>query len=277
MIHKIKACILIIEGTNCEEELKTAFESVGVNAELVHLKQLIGECKKELRRNLLDYQILALPGGWSAGDYIRAGAIFSARIKSKLMPEIEEFLSENLPIIGICNGFQILVELGILPGFDDGGISQEPIAALIQNSSGKFQCRATYLKHENKCKLTEKIPEKKVLQVPVAHAEGRLTFGKNNEKFLEKLIENKQIIFRYCKVDGKEAKGEFPWNPNGSLFDIAGISNPQGNILGLMPHPERVTQKIQMADWTRRKEKEERGDGKIFFESVVEYVKKYCM
>ena len=262
----VKACILLIEGTNCEDETRRALEGVGIEAELVHLKQLTGNASKERQRNLADYQILMFPGGWSSGDYVRAGAIFAARIKSKLMPQLREFIDKGNLIAGICNGFQILTELGILPGFD--GISQHPQAALTTNKPARFQCRPTYLRHENKCKVTDSIEKDKVLQIPVAHAEGRFTFGKNNEKFLQKLIDNKQIVFRYCRADGEDA-GEFPWNPNGSLHDIAGISNPEGNVLGMMPHPERVFDGIQTADWTRNKET---GDGRVLFESIKEYV-----
>ena len=266
----VKACILLIEGTNCEFETKRAFEGVGINAELVHLKQLTGDAPKDRRRNILDYEILMLPGGWSAGDYVRAGAIFAARIKSKLIKNLKEFLDNGHLIGGICNGFQILTELGLLPGFD--GISDKPEASLTTNLNGKFQCRPTYLKHENKCRLTEKIPEGDVLQIPIAHAEGRFTFGENEDKLLERLIDNNQIVFRYCYPDGKEAEGKFPWNPNGSLYDIAGICNPDGNVLGMMPHPERIIDGIQKADWTRTNPKG--GDGRIFFESIAEYVKK---
>ncbi|HEX54639.1 MAG: phosphoribosylformylglycinamidine synthase subunit PurQ [Candidatus Altiarchaeales archaeon] len=264
----IRACILIIEGTNCEFETKLAFESVGISAEIVHLKQLIGNVPRERRRDLLDYRILVFPGGWSAGDYVRAGAIFAARIKSKLIDKIEKFVESGNLVLGICNGFQILTELGALPGFD--GISEKPEVALTTNLNAKFQCRAIYLKHENKCKFTERIPEGRVLQFPVAHAEGRFTLGEN-ERLLDRLIENGQIVFRYCREDGGEADGEFPFNPNGSLYDIAGICNPDGNVLGMMPHPERVISKIQMADWTRNNYRE--GDGRIFFESIREYVR----
>lgn len=260
-----------MEGTNCEQETKIAFENVGIEAELVHLKQLTGDVPKESRRSLFDYQILMIPGGWSAGDYIRAGAIFAARIKSRLIEQIEEFIDKGYLVGGICNGFQILIELGLLPGFY--GISKEPIAALTTNLTARFQCRPSYLKHENKCNFTGKIKKKQVLQIPVAHAEGRFTFGEN-DKILERLIDNKQIVFRYCHEDGSAADGEFPWNPNGSIYDIAGICNPEGNVLGMMPHPERVIERIQTSDWTRSNDNEE-GDGKIFFESIAEYLRKF--
>jgi phosphoribosylformylglycinamidine synthase I len=265
----MNACILYMEGTNCEEEMKRAFAQAEIEAELVHLKQLTGDVPAELKRNLSDYDVLMIPGGWSAGDYVRAGAIFAARIKSKLMPEIKEFIDDEKLVGGVCNGFQVLTELGLLPGFD--GISKFPEAALTNNLT-RYQCRPVYLKHAGKCAFTGKIPAGKVLQVPVAHGEGRFTFGENDEKYLQKLIENKQIVFTYCKADGSDANGEFPWNPNGSLRDIAGICNPEGNVLGMMPHPERVVDGIQHADWTRALSK--KGDGRLFFESIAEYLKK---
>lgn len=266
----MKAAVLYIEGTNCEDEAARAFRKVRIDAEKVHLKQLTGECSSERKRSLEDYDILFIPGGWSAGDYVRAGAIFAARMKSRIGGDLEKFIDSGKLVIGVCNGFQILVEAGILPGFD--GTSESPEAVLTNNANGRFQCRPAYLKHENKCKATSGIPLGKVAQIPVAHAEGRLTFGDNDERYLEKLVENRQIIFRYCMPDGKEAKGKFPWNPNGALHDIAGICNPQGNVLGMMPHPERVVEPIQQADWTRTRYR--KGEGLSFFESIRKELRK---
>ncbi|MFH1402829.1 MAG: phosphoribosylformylglycinamidine synthase subunit PurQ [Candidatus Altiarchaeota archaeon] len=265
----MKACILLIEGTNCEDESVRAFKSVGIDAEKVHLKQLTGECVSERMRNLDEYDALFIPGGWSAGDYIRAGAIFAARMKAKLGPALRKFTEDGRIIVGVCNGFQVLVESGLLPGFD--GISERPEAVLTINASNRFQCRPSFLKHVNKCSITSRIPEGRVLQVPVAHAEGRLSFGSRNDEFLGKLVDGGQIVFRYCRSDGVDAEGEFPWNPNGSLYDIAGICNPEGSILGMMPHPERVIEPVQQADWTRKKYVE--GEGRIFFESIRDYLK----
>ncbi len=259
-----------MEGSNCEYEMRRAFEAVGLGAELVHLKQLTGDVPAELKRDLSDYRILVFPGGWSAGDYVRAGAIFAARIKSRLLGDIREFVDGGNLVAGICNGFQVLIELGLLPGFD--GISEEPEAALAPNLDARFQCRPVYLKHVSNCAFTGRIGEGRVLQIPVAHAEGRLTFGENDEEYLRKLIDNEQIVFRYCHPDGGEAEGRFPWNPNGSLYDIAGICNPEKNVLGMMPHPERVIEGILHADWTRTNTV--RGDGRIFFESISDYMKK---
>lgn len=264
-------CVLLIEGTNCEQETCRAFESVGLDAELVHLKQLTGDCKKEWRRKLFDYRVLMLPGGWSAGDYVRAGAIFAARIKSRLRGEIGEFVDSGNLVGGICNGFQILTEMGLLPAFE--GMSEAPVACLTNNLCSSFQCRPTYIRHVNRCRFTGELGGGCVMQIPVAHAEGRFTFGEREGELLSELIDNNQIVFRYCMENGDDAEGRFPWNPNGSLYDIAGICNPEGNVLGLMPHPERVIDVIQETDWTRKKDREY-GDGRLLFESVAKYLKK---
>jgi len=267
---KYEACVMRIEGTNCEEESKRALIEIGIPAEIVNLKQLTHECKEERHRNLEDYRMVYLPGGWSAGDYVRAGAIFAARLKSKLGKELRDYVDSGKLVLGVCNGFQILIELGMLPGFS--GMSRYPEAMLAINKNTRFQCRPTYLKHVGKCKLTSKITVGKVLQIPVAHGEGRLTFGNKNAEMLKRLRKNDQIVFRYCRNDGKEAKDEFPWNPNGSLYDIAGICNPEKNVLGMMPHPERVMHAYQQADWTRTSYIT--GIGRGVFESIAAHLGK---
>lgn len=273
-IEDIKVCVLRIEGTNCEEESYLAFKRLSTKPEKVHLKQLLGiDVKKSEKRQLSDYQCLVLPGGFSSGDYIRAGAIFAARIKSGLKSDIIEFVKNGYPIIGICNGFQILVELGLLPGFKNS-ISEYPEAVLTVNDSSRFECRHTLLKHENNgnCIFTRKIKKNAVLTFPSAHAEGKFTFSKNKEReYLKKLIENDQIVFRYVDQNGEYAG--YPWNPNGSLYNIAGICNPEGNVFGLMPHPERVFYGYTHLDWVRNKEVQN-GDGRAVFESIVDFIKK---
>ena len=261
----VKVCVLRIEGTNCEDEMYQAFQMVGASPEKVHLKQLIGQTSSELRRNIEDYDILAFPGGFSAGDYVRAGAIFAARIKSAIGPQVRKFVESEKPVLGVCNGFQILVELGLLPALDDV-MSPEPTAALYRNDSSRFECRPTLLRNDNrgKCIFTSEIPKKKVLMIPSAHAEGKLL--SMDPKFVDKLEENDQIVFRYVAPEGQETK--YPWNPNGSPSDIAGICNPAGNVLGMMPHPERVLTRFTHPDWTRGYESEE-GDGLAVFRSVM--------
>ena len=270
---EVKVCVLRIEGTNCEEEAAAAFKKVGAWPEKVHLKQLIHSCPKEMRRNLQDYDILVFPGGFSAGDYVRAGAIFAARLKSALSQEVNEFVSSGKPVIGICNGFQILVELGMLPSFD-GPMSKEPQAALYTNDSARFECIPTLLKHENKggCLFTRSLPKGKIVMFPSAHAEGKLMFDPALERrYLEQLEGNDQIVFRFVDTEGNYAG--YPWSPNGSISSIAGICNPAGNVLGLMPHPERVFHRFTHPDWTRSGlDPSGDGDGKAIFQSAVEHV-----
>ncbi|MGQ9624840.1 MAG: phosphoribosylformylglycinamidine synthase subunit PurQ [Candidatus Bathycorpusculaceae bacterium] len=265
----IKVCILRVGGTNCDAETKRAFEELGVQTHIVHVNTLV---KKQ---NLLEYHALVFPGGFSYGDYVRAGAIWAKWIMTKLERELKVFVEEDRPIFGICNGFQVLVEAGLLPGFE--GISQYPEAALATNVPPGYNCRWIYLKHENnrKCIFTQKISKGKVLRMPVAHSEGRFIFAKEKEKkLLERLYENDQLVFRYCTRDGEYAEGSYPANPNGSFHDIAGICNPEGTIFGLMPHPERAFYWWQQPDWTRRKQMPQYGDGKLMFESLVEHLAK---
>jgi len=273
-IDEIKVCVLRIEGTNCEEESYLSFKRLGVKAEKVHLKQLIGmDVKQQDKRNLLDYHILMIPGGFSSGDYVRAGAILAARIKSSLKHELIDFVEGGYPVLGICNGFQVLVELGLLPAFRSV-MSEVPEAVLTTNDSSRFECRPSFLKHVNhgKCVFTNKIDRNKIITAPCAHAEGKFLFPKEKEKeLLKELIDNDQIVFRYVDKNGEYAG--YPWNPNGSIFNIAGICNPQGNVFGMMPHPERVFYRYTHPNWTR-KELNERGDGRAVFESAIEYVKK---
>jgi phosphoribosylformylglycinamidine synthase len=270
-VRDVKVCVMRIEGTNCEEEAQLAFSRLGARAEKVHLKQLLGQCPRELKRDLSDYQILMIPGGFSAGDYVRAGAIWAARMKSGLSKELVRFVDSGKPVLGVCNGFQVLVELGLLPAFE-GTMASVPEAVLNTNDSSRFECRPTFLRHDNagKCVFTSGFGKGDVVMFPSAHAEGKFMLPQGSEKrLLERLIDNDQIVFRYSSEAGSRKPG-YPWNPNGSLDDIAGICNPAGNVFGLMPHPERVFVRETHPDWTRRNPGP-RGDGKAIFESVLEY------
>lgn len=269
----VKIAIIRIEGTNCEQESYEAFKRLGAAPEFVHLKQLLNiDCNKDEKRDILDYQCLMIPGGFSVGDYIRAGAIFAARIKSKLQKNLVQFIKHEYPILGVCNGFQVLTELGILPGIDDI-IRSTPDACLNINDSNRFECRPTLLKHENNgnCVFTSKIPKDTILLIPSAHAEGKLLFPLDKQqKYLKKLEENDQIVFRYVDPNG-EYEG-YPWNPNGSIANIAGICNHIGNVFGMMPHPERTFYRHQHPDWTKTGLNNNFGDGRAVFESVLDYI-----
>lgn len=274
-ISDIKVAILRIEGTNCEQESYDSFKRLGASPEFVHLKQLLGiDCNKNEIRDIFDYQCIMVPGGFSAGDYIRAGAIFAARIKSKLHKKLDEFVKQEYPILGVCNGFQVLIELGLLPGFDDS-ISKSPEACLYLNDSNRFECRPTLLKHENKgnCIFTSKIPKNQIRLIPSAHAEGKLLFKLNRqEEYLKRLEKQDQIVFKYVDPDGNYAG--YPWNPNGSILNIAGICNHIGNVFGMMPHPERTFFKFQHSDWTSSGLGSNIGDGRAIFESALDYISK---
>lgn len=273
----INIAILRIEGTNCEQESFDAFKRLGANPEFVHLKQLLHiDCSKDELRNLKDYHGLMIPGGFSSGDYIRAGAIFAARMKSKLESQLQEFVDQGFPILGVCNGFQVLTELGLLPGVE-AKMSVIPQSCLHINDSDRFECRPTYLKHENKgnCVFTSSIPIGSLRMIPSAHAEGKFIIAKEKtNKIIKELSDNDQIVFRYVDPDGNYAG--YPWNPNGSFDNIAGICNREGNVFGMMPHPERVFYRYQHPDWTKTGLNEEYGDGRAVFESVLSYIEKKC-
>jgi phosphoribosylformylglycinamidine synthase len=188
----IKVCVMRVGGTNCDAETQRAFLELGVHAEVLHVNEL------EKRKNLLEYQVLVFPGGFSFGDYVRSGVIFARWLGAKLGKEMEKFIDEGRPILGICNGFQILVEYGLLPGLE--GMSNYPEAALTNNEPAGFKCKWVHIKNENKgkCAFTNKIPAGKVLSMPIAHGEGRLLLPKEKEQeMLAKLIDEDMVVFRY--------------------------------------------------------------------------------
>jgi phosphoribosylformylglycinamidine synthase I len=271
---EVNVCVLRIEGTNCEEESFQAFARLGASPEIVHLKQLLNQDLGEGQvRRLDDYHILMIPGGFSSGDYVRAGAIWAARMRSRLSEELVEFVEGGRLVLGVCNGFQVLVELGLLPGLD-GTMSPRPRAVLATNDSSRFECRPSLLMHKNRgnCIFTSKLNREEVILCPSAHAEGKLLFPKEEAKDIyEELEANDQLVFKYVDPEGEEAG--YPWNPNGSPNNVAGVCNPSGNVMGMMPHPERVWHRFTHPDWTRNCPND-RGDGRAIFESALDYVVK---
>jgi len=255
---KPKVCILRSAGTNCDKETAAAFKLAGAEPEFLHINSLVSR-----QRLLSDFHILALPGGFSYGDDIASGKIFANELRFKLADSLRQFITDGKLIIGICNGFQILVKSGLLPV--SSGLIQS--TSLIINDSGKFEARWVYLKPAGKCAWTKGL--KKIIYLPVAHGEGK--FVTQDKPVLNRLKKNKQIVFQYCDAKGKFTG--YPDNPNGSMENIAGICDETGRVFGLMPHPERH---IFAAQHPRNWDKLTRiyGDGLQIFRNGVDYIKK---
>ncbi len=257
-MKKIKTIVLRAAGTNNDIETAFAFKQAGAEVDIVHINKLL---RKEV--DLLNYHILAVPGGFSYGDDISAGKIFANQLKYKLYQKILKFIKSKRPVIGICNGFQVLVKAGFLPEVD----TPKQTVSLVWNNSARFECRWVYLKVKNKKNLwLADLPD--IIRLPVAHAEGKFVIY--SQKTLNQLERNGQIAFQYCDENGNTNCG-YPSNPNGSVKNIAGIINIEGNVLGMMPHPERFISIYQSTDWTRKKITSELGNGFLIFKNAVEY------
>ncbi|MDD4957134.1 MAG: phosphoribosylformylglycinamidine synthase I [Candidatus Omnitrophica bacterium] len=265
-MKKIKTIILRTAGTNCDNETVHAFRSAGGDVESIHINALTKD-----RKYLEKASILAIPGGFTYGDDVGSGKILANELKSRLNSELQRFISDGKLIIGICNGFQVLVKMGLLPAVrPHSGFDVQ--ATLCLNDSGKFFDKWVYLRtaRETRCVWTKDMPD--VVNLPIAHAEGK--FIPKNDSVLQKLKKNGQVVFRYTDVTG--ALAGYPHNPNGSVDDIAGVCDPTGRILGMMPHPERHMTYLQHPNW-RRKDVDRKGlgIGAEIFRNGVEFAKKY--
>ncbi|MDR0978033.1 MAG: phosphoribosylformylglycinamidine synthase I [Endomicrobium sp.] len=262
-MSKVKALILRTAGTNCDCETQAAFEMCGAIAERVHINSLM-----ENKDRIFEYDILALPGGFSYGDDIASGKILANEIKNKFGSQIKKFALSGRPIIGICNGFQVLVKMGLLPDPE----LFEQVSTLSYNDSDKFECRWVYLKtekrknNESSCLWTKNMPD--VISLPVAHGEGK--FIPVDSRLLAELDKNNQVVFRYSDEDG--GIPEYPLAPNGSVEQIAGICNAGGNVFGLMPHPERYVFGLQHPA-AKCFNSSGYGCGKVIFQNAVDFVK----
>lgn len=262
----IRVLLMRAPGTNCDHETVQAFKNLGTQVDLIHTQRVFKD------KNLDDYDVLVFPGGFSYGDYVRSGAIWAKECEYRIGPELTAFVEEGRPLIGICNGFQLLVELGFLPGWT--GKSKYPEAAL-GNSTHGYQNRWTRMKYIGKgnCQMMEGLQKEHIIACPIAHGEGRFMLPRETrEKDLERLYEQDMIVWRYVKADGSFAELDWPENPNGAYHDIAGICSPEGNVLGLMPHPERAYYGHQMIDWTKHQIPKKYGDGHPFYRSIIDYV-----
>ena len=263
----IKICVIRAPGTNCDIETHFALEYFGVDAEIVHINRFL-KGEKELG----PYQGLVIPGGFSFGDHIRSGAILGKILRYKFGDLLNRFAEDEKPILGICNGFQVLIESGLLPGFENHSTSID--AALGTNVSSKFEDRWVYLKQVGESNCVFVSEGDGVVRMPVAHGEGRFILSPDNEnELLGELEDNGQIVYRYAKADGSLALSLYPDNPNGSVYDIAGICNRSGTVFGLMPHPERAFHRIMYPDWTRSG-LEKQGDGFPIFQNMLKFIAK---
>lgn len=231
-LSKIKFGVVVFPGSNCDHDAyHVAKHVMGHDAEFIWHKET----------DLRGADVIILPGGFSYGDYLRTGAI--ARF-SPVMREVVRFANNGGTVIGICNGFQVLLEAGLLPG------------AMLRNRSLRFVCKFIYLKVENATtRFTSECTKGDVLKIPVAHGEGNYFASDDVVKSLE---DNEQVVFRYCEPNGSITDES---NPNGSLHNIAGIVNTEGNVLGMMPHPERASESELGS-----------ADGKKIFESLIHSV-----
>src|ERR1019366_1307272 len=236
---KPKTLILRTAGTNCDGETAYAFERAGAQSELMHINQLLLDGRK-----VLDYQILALPGGFSYGDDIAAGKILANQITHHLRDVLHAFVAAGKPVIGICNGFQVLIKTDLLPGPIADQTGQT--ATLTNNDCGRLVDRWIRLAPRGqKCIWTKDLEP---LDLPIAHGEGK--FVPANDSVRRALWSEDRVALVYVKSDDQIAGGQLPDNPNGSVDDIAGVCDASGLVLGLMPHPERYVEPFQHPAWT---------------------------
>jgi len=254
-MSKVGVLILRAPGTNCDVETAFAFQEAGATTSLVDIGELV-RCAKRLS----DYQIMVIPGGFTYGDDISAGKILADELKVKLGDDVKRFVDRGGLILGICNGFQVLLKANILPA---PGNSGSPSLTLSANDSGKFECRWTHLSvnRQTPCVFTKGIAQ---MYLPVAHGEGKVVASAEALRHLN-------IVLYYTDEQGNTRAG-YPHNPNGSVANIAGICDASGRVFALMPHPERHIRGSQHPQWTRQGMKE-RGDGFQIFVNAVKWAR----
>lgn len=258
----VNAIVLTGFGINCDAETQSALQQAGARADRIHLNDIIQDPA------IMDgYKIFAIPGGFSFGDDVASGKILANRLRYRLGGAFKRFIADGKLIIGICNGFQVMVKMGILPLFE-GEFVQE--TTLTNNDSARFENRWVHLRVEpgTRCEWLRGIDS---LELPVRHGEGK--FIPRDEAVLRRLYANGQVALRYTRPDGSPAGGVFPFNPNGAIDDIAGICDPSGRVFGLMPHPEANVCRNNHPRWTRESLPEE-GIGLQVFRNAVAYAGK---
>jgi phosphoribosylformylglycinamidine synthase len=271
----VKALVPTGYGLNCDYETLFCLRRAGAEADPVHINDIITAARTGKGKTLEHYDILVLGGGFSWADDHGAGVLMASKLKHHLGRGISRFIEDGKLIMGICNGFQVLVNLGLLPGFDGTYTARQ--VALIGNDSGNFVDTWVRLKVEQgtPCVYTTGISE---IELPVRHGEGKFYAS---DEVVDQLEANKQVVLRYADEAGKPAGGRRPENPNGSIHDVAAICDPTGRVFGLMPHPEAFNHFTNHPHWTRIKESEKRrgvaarpeeGDGVAIFRNAVRYV-----
>ncbi len=258
-MNKPKVLVLKADGTNRDIEMAYAFKVSGANPKIVHINELRNGPEK-----MNNYQILALPGGFAYGDDIVSGKILAIELTSFFAEQLRKFIErKDTAIIGVCNGFQVLVRTGLLPFRNVGGMD----VTLINNDSGHLECRWIKVKAnpQSACKFLKGL-EERMIDYPVAHGEGK--FFANPETLKKVEVEN-LVAFRYVDEKGNPTQ-KYPANPNGSMNAIVGITDETGRILGMMPHPECFVRIEQHPNWRRGKVKV---DGLPLFENIVKFAK----
>lgn len=263
---EIKMLVITGFGLNCEKETAAAGKLAGMNAEQIHLNELLaGE------RKLDEFQMLAFIGGFSFGDHLGSGTVFANRVKFNLRDQLQKFVDDGKLVIGICNGFQTLTRLGMVPALNGDYFTQT--SALAHNDSGVFRDDWCVLKANpaSPCVFTRNID---TVRLPLRHGEGKFVAA---PEVLAEIEKRNLVAVRYANADGSLAT-EFPANPNGSLNSIAGICDTTGRIFGLMPHPEAFLSPFNDPQWTARKAKGEKlpeyGEGLQFFLNAADYIEK---
>jgi len=252
-------------GLNCEAETAVALQRAGAAAEQIHLNDLL-----DGRRSLDEFHLLALIGGFSFGDHIAAGRVFANRLKHRLSEPLRKFIADGKLIIGICNGFQTAVKLGLLPALNGSG---RQLVTLTNNDSGVFHDAWVDLRAnpDSPCVFTRGMDR---ISLPVRHGEGKLVTL--DADVLARMEQQNLVALRYVDPATGEPTDEFPHNPNGSVAAIAGICDPTGRLFGLMPHPEAYLSPYNHPHWFRQRIKgalPDDGAGLIIFRNAVEFAR----